>query len=81
MRTACAVVLLLTALAFAAIFDDYGITWDEGVQAAYGGMVLDYFASGGRDLRATEFENLYFYGPLFEPTACWGASSSRSGMP
>jgi hypothetical protein len=61
--------LIVTACASAFIFSDYGITWDEGVQATYGELVLDYFASGGRDSGANEYFNLFYYGPLFESIA------------
>jgi len=63
---ATAVLLILAGIAFALVFGDYGITWDEGVQSAYGELVLDYFASGGRDTRCNEYFNLFYYGPLFE---------------
>jgi hypothetical protein len=51
------------------LFRGFGLTWDETVQATYGEMVLDYFSSGFSDLRANEFADLRFYGPLFELTA------------
>ena len=40
--------LLLVALAVIAIFTyhDYAISNDEGVQQRYGGLILDYYASG-----------------------------------
>jgi hypothetical protein len=66
LRYATAVLLILAGIVFALIFGDYGITWDEGVQSAYGELVLDYFASGGRDTRCNEYFNLFYYGPLFE---------------
>ena len=37
---------------------DYGITWDEGVQATYGELALDYFASGGQDRSCNDYLNL-----------------------
>jgi hypothetical protein len=58
--------LIVTAAVSAIVFTDYGITWDEGVQSTYGELVLDYFASGGRETRANEYFNLFYYGPLFE---------------
>ncbi len=61
--------MLLAGIASAAVFQDYGITWDEGVQSTYGELVLDYFASGGQDESCNEYLNLRFYGPLFESTA------------
>jgi hypothetical protein len=60
---------LLFFLAVAAVgllHDDYGVTWDEGVQAKYGELVLDYFTTGGNDLRALEDIGLRLYGPAFE---------------
>ena len=42
------------------------MTWDEGVQARYGEMVLAYFRSGFNDLRSIEYLNLRFYGPTYE---------------
>ncbi len=57
---ACASLLLVATILSVAVFADYGITWDEGIQAAYGELVLDYLLSAGRDARATEFENLYY---------------------
>lgn len=45
---------------------DYGITWDEPVQDAYGQLVWAYFRSGFTDDRALHFVNLYLYGGLFE---------------
>lgn len=59
----------LLALAVIVLHDDYGITWDEGVQAAYGEMALDYFASGGEDGRARSYLNLNYYGPAYEMAA------------
>jgi hypothetical protein len=50
-------------------FTDYGITWDEDLQARYGEMSLDYFLSGGRDTSYKEHYNLRYYGALFE-TVC-----------
>jgi len=74
-RYATPVLLILAAVVFASIFADYGITWDESVQAAYGELVLDYFASGGEDTRCNEYFNLFYYGPLFESAtaAIYGA--------
>jgi 4-amino-4-deoxy-L-arabinose transferase-like glycosyltransferase len=69
LRWTTPVLLILAGIVFALIFADYGITWDEGVQSTYGELVLDYFASGGRDTRSTEYSNLFYYGPLFESAA------------
>ena len=45
---------------------DYGATWDEGLQARYGELCLRYFLSAGADDACNSFEDLRFYGPLFE---------------
>lgn len=47
-------------------FRDYGIAWDEPLQATYGEMVVDYYTSGFQDTRFESFFNLPYYGPLFE---------------
>ena len=47
-------------------FGDYGITWDESVQARYGELTLEYFRSGFANTTVNELQNLRFYGPLFE---------------
>jgi hypothetical protein len=60
----CAVGALLVFARFA----DYGVTWDEGVQAHYGELTLAYVASGGQDVRFREYGDLRFYGPLVETT-------------
>jgi hypothetical protein len=45
---------------------DYGVTWDEGVQARYGELCLDYFKSGFRDVGCREYLDLRHYSPLLE---------------
>ncbi len=45
---------------------DYGISWDENVQRAYGDAILRYFASGGQDKSYNSIGPLRFYGPTFE---------------
>lgn len=52
--------------AVVATYRDYGPNWDEAVQARYGELVIDYFASGLTDTRCNRFLNLRFYGPLVE---------------
>lgn len=59
----------LFLLAFVAViltYRDYGPNWDEAVQARYGELVIDYFASGFKDPRSNQFLDLRFYGPLVE---------------
>ncbi len=48
------------------IHDDFGPTWDEGIQDRYGRLCLRYFASGGADGGHAELEDLRIYGPLVE---------------
>ncbi len=66
--TVCSILLLvlMPLLSF-----DYGITGDEEVQKIYGEKVLAYFESGGENKEALNYENLYFYGGLFDYTAAW----------
>ncbi len=54
-------------------FRDYGITWDESVQARYGELVLDYFRSGFSGDALQGLADLRFYGPLFELIAAMAA--------
>jgi hypothetical protein len=61
--------LVLGLLAVALLFGDFGITWDETIQAAYGERVLDYFASGLTRDEASGLADLRFYAPLFEVLA------------
>lgn len=62
-------VLGLGLLAVLATFRDYGLTWDERFQSRYGELVLAYFRSGFTDTRCNSFEDLHYYGPLFEAAA------------
>ncbi|HEY3119783.1 MAG TPA: glycosyltransferase family 39 protein [Vicinamibacteria bacterium] len=50
----------------AATFRDYGITWDEEAQRAYGSRLLRWIATLGRDDAAGRVGNLVYYGGLFE---------------
>lgn len=56
----------LFAILIAATFTDYGVTWDESVQAFYGELVLKYYASGFSDRSFESFLDLRLYGPAFE---------------
>ena len=61
-------------------YADYGATWDEGVQADYGELALDYFQSGGEDTSCNEYKDLKYYGPLVELIPAWfhqGAEGAR----
>src|SRR5262245_1593915 len=59
---------------------DAGSTWDEPSRAAYGDLILGWFSSGFHDVRATQFENLYLEGGLFEVLAQLVARLSPLGM-
>lgn len=62
-----AAILIALYLAIAGLtFLDYGISWDEPLQAEYAAMVIDYYASGFEDRRYETFFNLAYYGPVFE---------------
>lgn len=58
--------LALGLVVIAATVGDYGISWDENVQRAYGEAILRYFASGGHDKSGDSLGALRFYGPTFE---------------
>ncbi|MGH7539767.1 MAG: hypothetical protein ACRELC_02090, partial [Gemmatimonadota bacterium] len=67
---ACVAAICVAAgTAVLVLHDDYGATWDEGAQARYGELALDYFASAGSDGRVHEFFNLKYYGPFLEMVA------------
>lgn len=71
--------LLIAGLACAAVLHgDYGVGWDEPVQATYGELALEYFRSGLRDTRCNDFLNLRHYGPLVEmvPAAFYDAGDA-----
>ena len=52
-----------------ATFLDYGITVDEGVQNRYGRRIVRWYATLGQDGSATDTNDLFYYGGLFEVTA------------
>lgn len=68
---------MLAAAVVAATYRDYGVTWDEGVQARYGELVVEYFRSGFRDRRADQFLSLRIYGPPFEAGAALLVEASQ----
>ena len=61
-------VLLIFGLAATAVltFRDYGISNDEGLQQHYGELILAYYRSGFSDESVFRFDNLYYYGGLFD---------------
>jgi hypothetical protein len=50
-------------------FRDYGNGFDAQVQDVYGNDILQWFESGGRNLAALKFRDLYFYGGWFDTVA------------
>jgi hypothetical protein len=62
-------VLVLGLIVICLTFRDYGATWDEPVDAAYGELAVDYFRSGFKDTRVNSFLDLKFYNPFFEELA------------
>jgi len=61
---ALALVILLT-------FRDYVVAWDEPEAQEYGQFILEYYRTDGARPRALTFNNMYYYGGLFEATAVW----------
>lgn len=66
---------MLSAALFAAalamvftVYGDFGHPWDEGFHEHYGNLIADYFLSMGSDARVREFQNLAYYGGLFDGT-------------
>jgi 4-amino-4-deoxy-L-arabinose transferase-like glycosyltransferase len=57
--------VLALALVWAS-YADFGVTWDEGVQARYGELCLEYFRAGFEDTGYGEYLDLRFYGPVVE---------------
>jgi len=60
---ACLVIVILTT------FRDYGLTWDEAAQRAYGDYVLHWYGSFFQDRSALNYLDLYLYGGFFEIVA------------
>ena len=61
----------VVALVILFTFRDYGVAWDEPEAQEYGQFILDYYRTGGVEARALTFNNMYYYGGLFEATAVW----------
>ena len=64
-----AIIPALYAIVVLFSFTQYGITWDESVQARYGELALRYFTSGFRDHSVNQLRDLRLYGPMFETIA------------
>ena len=73
---------LLAALVVAALltFRDYGITWDEEIQAIYGEKLLAYYGSLFADRSVFSLDNLFYYGGLFEIVAALAIKISPFGV-
>jgi hypothetical protein len=65
--TAATVVFGLTLVLW--LYADFGVPWDDHIQAEYGCRVLRYFSSGFSDHGADQLSDLRYYGPLFELVA------------
>lgn len=61
-----AVVLAVVFVIALLTFRDYGVNWDEPVEAEYGKRLLAYYGSGLTDRSAFSFLNLYYYGGAFD---------------
>lgn len=65
----CGVLLSAAAAVVAITFRDYGMTWDEYVQAQYAERLLRWYGSAFRDRSALGYRDLYLYGGFFEIVA------------
>jgi len=54
-------------------FRDYGLSWDDYAHSEYGGLLVQFYASGMRDQRALSWVNLYYYGGGFDLLAAVAA--------
>jgi hypothetical protein len=50
-------------------FKQYGVSNDEEVQRIYGELLLNFYASGFRNLSVFQYKNLYLYGGFFDLTS------------
>jgi len=71
LRAWTAGLLIVAAVVIAATYRDYGITWDEPVQSAYGEAVLAYFRGDPQEAGAAAPPKLRAYGPAFELLAAF----------
>ena len=68
-RRACWAVLAVSLAVVLLTVDDFGVSWDEAVQARYAELVVHYFASGGEDKSCNEYLDLKIYGPTVDLAA------------
>ena len=59
----------LSALSALVFFKDFGVGWDDPLQARYGDLLLSYYSSGGIDESYAELADLRYYGGAFEMPA------------
>jgi len=78
-RRVFAAVALLGAALVLVVHDDYGMGWDDAVQAGYGERVVAWWSTGGRDDRALRYRDTRFYGPLFEAVAALVSPEDATG--
>ncbi|MGE5548488.1 MAG: hypothetical protein ACM33T_16400 [Solirubrobacterales bacterium] len=66
-----AAVLMLGAAVLAAVltYAHYGVPFDEDLQDNYGHLIVEWFRTFGVNHGALEYEDLYFYGGLFDSLA------------
>ena len=69
----------VTAILAPFVYRDFGVTFDEGAQAEYGDLALQYYRTAGADDRVNNFYNLRYYGPAVEMAASLvaGGGSNR----
>ncbi len=67
------VIAIFTSIVLFAIililFNDYGISWDEYGQNAYGKYIVKFFSSLFKNRGAFEFTNQFYYGGFYETAA------------
>ncbi|MCU0766883.1 MAG: glycosyltransferase family 39 protein [Gammaproteobacteria bacterium] len=71
LERAALLLFAVVALVIVLTFRDYGIAWDEAEAQEYGQLILDYYRTDGVEARALTFNNMFYYGGLFEATAAW----------
>ncbi len=70
---------ILSALSFVVVclfFKDFGVAWDDPLQAQYGELLVAYYASMGTDDRFMSLADLRYYGGAFEIVAQLAAQFS-----
>lgn len=78
---ATALILLVGLSVIQFAYRDFGMGWDDSVQAAFGEAALRYYTSGFRDHSYERIVNLRYYGPLFEIIAAiLGPGTNEPGV-